>query len=174
MGRRLGLEVAMLDDHALRFFAEAFDESWLLSSHDTLAVIFCHQLLVQERKVLAGAEHSLMHGLVLDAMAEVVPGLPLLLLGKHRVNHLEGLSLAVVDLGQLPTRENMALALAMMHVGLAAGMVDRPVRLLPVLEVVLSSRYLEVPARITLVVNYHSAAGGAEAFDGLLLAIDVL
>lgn len=42
-----------------------------------------------------------MHGLVLDAMAEVVSRRPLLMLGKHGLDHLEGLSLAVVDLGQL-------------------------------------------------------------------------
>lgn len=48
MCRRLGLEVAMLDDHALRFLAEAFDESWLLHSFKILAVIFSRQLLIQD------------------------------------------------------------------------------------------------------------------------------
>lgn len=52
----------------------------------------------------------------------------------------------------------MALALSMMQVGLAASMVNRPVRLLAVLEVVLSSCDLEVSTRVSLVVNYHGAA----------------
>ena len=62
----------------------------------------------------------------------------------------------------------------MMDIALTARVVDCPVRLLTVLEVVLSRRDLEVSAGIAFVVDYHCATRWPEALDRLLLTVYVL